>query len=363
MGRPIFKRRGRGGKLMPSRRSAVRLCALAGLWLLVGLAGGQLSVPPAACAQADSSGSLRRPAPRPSAPATTGTRAGRELFGQHCVQCHGTDGTGSPARGPEPEIPDFTDASWQGRRGQAQLLVSILDGKGAGMPPWRGKISEDQARELVVHVRSLAPTADKPGPEKQKGPTSSSDFEERFRRLEQEMDELKRQYRELSKGSPDGEGSKPSGSSPRSVPSDASSSAATGTRAARELFGQHCAKCHGADGTGSPGRGRPEAPDFTDASWQGRRSEAQLLASILDGKEPDMPPWRGKISEGQARGLVAYVRAFARTTERSGQEKQEDHDVLPGHRSQRLRHQRAKRGEEQGRAPLRSPMATAPHLR
>jgi mono/diheme cytochrome c family protein len=342
MGRPIFKRRGRGGKLMPTCHSAVRLCALAGLWFLIGLAGRQLSGPPAACAQADSSGSLHRPA--------TGTRAGRELFGRHCVRCHGPDGTGSLARGPEPEIPDFTDSSWQGRRGQAQLLVSILDGKGAGMPPWRGKISEDQARELVAHVRSLAPTADKPGPEKQKGPTSSGDFEERFRRLEQEMDELKRQYREVSKGSPDGEGSKPSGSSPRSVPSDASGSAATGTRAARELFGQHCAKCHGADGTGSPERRRSEIPDFTDSSWQGRRSEAQLLASILDGKGPDMPPWRGKISEDQARGLVVYVRAFARTTERSGQEKQEDHDAPPGHRPQRPRHQRAKRGEEQGRA-------------
>src|SRR5205807_293064 len=44
-----------------------------------------------------------------------------------------------------------------------------------------------------------------------------------------------------------------------------------------------------------------------------QRSDAQLLASILEGKEPDMPSWRKKISEEQARSLVAQVRAFAPT--------------------------------------------------
>jgi uncharacterized membrane protein len=80
-------------------------------------------------------------------------------------------------------------------------------------------------------------------------------------------------------------------------------------------------KCHGADGTGSQVRDRlPETPDFTDASWQGRRSDAQLLASILDGKGKEMPPARGKLSEEQARSLVAYIRAFAPTTDESAQQ-------------------------------------------
>jgi uncharacterized membrane protein len=90
------------------------------------------------------------------------------------------------------------------------------------------------------------------------------------------------------------------------------------------LFRRHCAKCHGAGGTGRDARGlRGEIPDFTDVSWQGRRSDAQLLASILDGKGPEMPPWRGKVSEGQARGLARYVRAFAPTTESPRQDEQE----------------------------------------
>src|SRR5207302_121699 len=73
----------------------------------------------------------------------------------------------------------------------------------------------------------------------------------------------------------------------------------------RELFRQHCAKCHREDGKGGQARGlKAEVPAFTDASWQARRSDEQLLASILDGKEPEMPPWRDKISAEQARGLV-----------------------------------------------------------
>ena len=66
----------------------------------------------------------------------------------------------------------------------------------------------------------------------------------------------------------------------------------------------------------------PEIPDFTNASWQARRADAQLLASILDGKGEDMPPQRGKIGEEQVHSLVAYVRAFAPTTRKSGQEQQ-----------------------------------------
>ena len=91
----------------------------------------------------------------------------------------------------------------------------------------------------------------------------------------------------------------------------------------RELFRQRCVKCHGADGTGREARDRlPEIPDFTKSSWQARRSDAQLLASILDGKD-EMPSWRDKISEEQARSLVAHVRAFTPTTEKSGQGQQE----------------------------------------
>jgi mono/diheme cytochrome c family protein len=139
------------------------------------------------------------------------------------------------------------------------------------------------------------------------------------------MDELKRKSREKQKGPADRERSKPPDSSPRPVSSKPSAPAPAGAPADRELFRQHCVKCHGADGTGSKvRRRRPEIPDFTDPEWQARRSDAQVLASILDGKGKEMPPWREKINEEQARRLVAYVRAFDSSTGGSGQGEPEE---------------------------------------
>src|SRR5262249_43559826 len=110
--------------------------------------------------------------PRPSTPPAAGNSAVRELFQQRCVKCHGSDGTGSPARSRLPEIPDFTKSPWQGRRSDAQLLATILDGKDE-MPRWRDKISQEQARGLVAHVRAFAPTTEKSGQGQQEGPASA----------------------------------------------------------------------------------------------------------------------------------------------------------------------------------------------
>jgi mono/diheme cytochrome c family protein/uncharacterized membrane protein len=289
---------------MATHRSPVNLCGLARLLLVLGLGGWQLAPPAAVRAQADAA----------------------QLFRRHCAKCHGKDGTGSQARGLQPDIPDFTAAVWQARRSDAQLQVSILEGKGQDMPPFGGKISEDQARDFVAHVRAFAPATGKPGRKKQQAPGSSSAFEHEFHRLQEEMDTLQEQSREQSHGSADKEQPKPSESSPRLPPSESSGSAprpapsqlsapAAGEDAAdRELFRQHCAKCHGADGTGSQVRRRqPTIPNFADPAWQARRSDAQLLANILNGKGKEMPPWRGKVSAEQARGLVADVRAFTPT--------------------------------------------------
>src|SRR5262249_26045223 len=105
------------------------------------------------------------------------------------------------------------------------------------------------------------------------------------RRLEEEVHELQTQSRKLAKDSPSGAPSKPP-QSPQPEGSRPSAPTAAGSSAVRALFQQRCVKCHGADGTGKPARGRlPEIPNFTEASWQARRSDAQLLASILDGKD------------------------------------------------------------------------------
>jgi len=241
---------------------------------------------------------------RQSVPTAPGAPTPRELFRKRCVKCHDPDGTGNRARERLPEIPDFTNPSWQERRTDSKLVASVLDGKGEEMPPQRGKISEEQARGLVSYVRAFAPTKGNSKQGKEEGPTRGEPARPEPQRSSFEE-------RQLSAPPPARAQADSSKSAQSPVPWQ-SASPTPGTPDVGELFRRLCVKCHGADGTGGRARRRlPEIPDLTDASWQARRADAQLLASILDGKGEEMPPERGKISEEQARGLVTHVRAFA----------------------------------------------------
>jgi uncharacterized membrane protein/mono/diheme cytochrome c family protein len=148
-----------------------RLAAL----VCVGLGAHQFSAPAPVHAQIDSSSSVHSPPPRQSASVASGISAARKLFKRHCAECHGEDGTGTAARDDGSEIPDLTNATWQARRADAQLIASILDGKGPEMPPHRDVISEEQARRLAAYVRSFAPTTWSPGPEDRKWPDRAQD--------------------------------------------------------------------------------------------------------------------------------------------------------------------------------------------
>lgn len=66
-----------------------------------------------------------------------------------------------------------------------------------------------------------------------------------------------------------------------------------------------CVACHSKDGTPIV----PEAPNFKDAKWQKRRTDAQLSKSIRDGKGT-MPKHAGP--EADIPALVAYVRSMVR---------------------------------------------------
>jgi mono/diheme cytochrome c family protein len=247
------------------------------------------------------------------ASAAVATPATRELFRQYCGKCHGADGTGSAVHGALPEIPNFTDGSWQGRRGDAQLLASILDGKGSDMVGFRRKISQKQAAELVAYIRAFAPGTKTPPV--QQTPNSAKHFDDEFTRLQKERDELQRQFQELRLEASEAQRQ-------ATVRAGALVSTYPDIERLRRLFQQHCAKCHGADGTGSPARARlGKIPDFTEWSWQQHRSDARLRTSILDGKGKDMPAWRRKIDEDQARGLVEYIRALCPTATLNGDPK------------------------------------------
>jgi hypothetical protein len=61
------------------------------------------------------------------------------------------------------------------------------------MPSFRGRVSDEQAGDLVAYVRAFGPEP----PSNQ--PAPATDFERRFQELEREWNSLQKQLRELPK--------------------------------------------------------------------------------------------------------------------------------------------------------------------
>jgi quinol-cytochrome oxidoreductase complex cytochrome b subunit len=120
-------------------------------------------------------------------------RVASGLYRQYCLTCHGVDGRGSEMRPAMPALPDFTNPAWQEGVSNPHLAVTILDGKGALMPTFRGRVGDEQAQDLAAYVRAFGPV---PPPAPRPAP---SDFDRRFRELQAQWDELQRQLQESSR--------------------------------------------------------------------------------------------------------------------------------------------------------------------
>jgi mono/diheme cytochrome c family protein len=212
-----------------------------------------------------------------------------DLYRSHCMDCHEADGRGVSSRELMRRIPDFTRPEWHGTRGDDQMRQVIRDGKGS-MPPMKDKLGPEDVVLLVSLVRNF----------RSGGQVIAEEPEE------QEESRKPPEPRELT-GPPQAD--------PRSLRVDsrsASASAAPSSDASRGAFQRFCVSCHGADGRGNALRAQiPATPDFASADWQARRSDAQLAASILEGKGTVMPAFVGKLGAVQARDVVSYVRSFA----------------------------------------------------
>ena len=80
-----------------------------------------------------------------------------QAYAKNCLACHGVDGRGTEMRKAMPTIPDFTNRKWQDGVSNIQIKISILEGKGTLMPPFRDKVSDDENKELTDYVREFAP--------------------------------------------------------------------------------------------------------------------------------------------------------------------------------------------------------------
>jgi mono/diheme cytochrome c family protein len=201
------------------------------------------------------------------------------------LNCHDSDGRGGLGREQFPKIPDFTSATWQSSHSDARLEEAILQGRGKTMPALKGELGDDEVAKLITLVRSF-----QDGQLLIPGDAYAT-------RVEQEPPAPNAVALSLS-------GSPPSRDVQRAA-----------TPESRALYAQSCRKCHGEDGRGNVSRpSTPGIPDFTSPGWQASRNQAQLTASILDGKGRDMPAFGRSLSDEQVRSLVCLIRAFGPAT-------------------------------------------------
>jgi mono/diheme cytochrome c family protein len=130
--------------------------------------------------------------PAPSPERMKKLRAAGEFYNINCLACHGQDGRGSIVRPAMPVIPDFTSRDWHTTHANPQLAISILDGKGMLMPPWRGRVDPALAQDLVAFIRGFAPA------DLASASTPTTGFGTRMRQLQQQWQEFERQARALS---------------------------------------------------------------------------------------------------------------------------------------------------------------------
>ena len=75
------------------------------------------------------------------------------------------------------------------------------------------------------------------------------------------------------------------------------------------LFEKHkCSLCHGPDGKGKT----KGTPDFTNAEWQSKESNDELIKQIKEGDPPKMPAYKDKLSDIEIKALVGHIRSFAK---------------------------------------------------
>jgi len=86
-------------------------------------------------------------------------KGGEALYSQHCLGCHGVSGNGN---GPDAQylvVPPANFLLGKTRmKTDRELFIAIQDGVlFSPMHAWRGKLTEEQIKDLVAYIRFIAP--------------------------------------------------------------------------------------------------------------------------------------------------------------------------------------------------------------
>lgn len=82
-----------------------------------------------------------------------------ENWEKNCAKCHGADGKGQTKMGRQSGAKDYTDPKVQGEFDDAKAAQAIKEGVKDGakekMKPFGDKLSDDEIKALVAHVRAF----------------------------------------------------------------------------------------------------------------------------------------------------------------------------------------------------------------
>lgn len=83
--------------------------------------------------------------------------------------------------------------------------------------------------------------------------------------------------------------------------------------AARQIYADQCAQCHGDGGKGDGPQARSHYPlpaDLTDPKLLANAPDGEIFYQITEGRRP-MPSFKNRLTEGQRWQLVLLVRSFS----------------------------------------------------
>jgi len=89
-----------------------------------------------------------------TAPPLRAQNDGAALYKSKCAVCHGADGSGDTSMGKSMKLRDLRSEDVQ-KQTDAQLFDITANGKNK-MPAYKGKLTDDQIKQLVAFMRELA---------------------------------------------------------------------------------------------------------------------------------------------------------------------------------------------------------------
>ena len=245
-------------------------------------------------------------------PSTTkSVAAGKSLFQQQCVVCHGTKGKGDgpAAVALKPRPGDLTSIV-VARQKDGEIQWKIVNGR-APMPTFGKALKTEQIWQIVNYIRTLGPKpTPKPKPPKSKPPKSKppksippSKQVERKSASElgvtlrvSAMDQARKPWPAPIKAA----------KQQNPVPSTTKSLAA-----GKALFQQQCAVCHGTKGKGDGPAAvalKPRPGDLTAIVFV-RQKDGEIKWKIVNGRAP-MPTFGKALKPEQIWQLVNYIRTL-----------------------------------------------------